>query len=123
MKTYIANIKGKKYLFAYDRIFIAHGKSEQKTRSFGPMDKVENILAKKREFASFLQKEESRLRAKYWKAKIQNSSFIKYVSIERIEEMRAELYRAKREMGDFAVDAMERAFMIDFIVPPQNPRR
>lgn len=115
MKTYIANIKGKKYLFAYDSIFIAQGKSEQKTRSFGHVDKITNLTGKKREFASFLRQEESRLRVKYWKDKIQHPAFVQYASIEKIEERRAELFRAKKDMGEFAVEAMERAFLIDFI--------
>jgi len=115
MKTYIANIKGKKYLFAYDSIFIAQGKSEQKTRSFGHVDKITNLAVKKREFASYLKQEEARLRIKYWKDRIQTPAFVKYVSLERIEEMRAELFRAKRDMGAFAVEAMERAFLVDFI--------
>lgn len=115
MKTYVANIKGKKYLYAYDSIFIAQGKSEQKTKSFGPVDKVTNLAAKKRDFELYLKKEESRLRTKYWKSKIQCPAFLKYASIEKIEKMRTELFRAKKDMGEFAVDAMERAFLVDFI--------
>lgn len=115
MKTYVANIKGNKYLFAYDSIFVAQGKSQQKTRSFGHVDKITNLAGRKREFASYLKQEEARLRVKFWKEKIQHPAFMKYTSLENIEEMRAELFWAKKDMGEFAVEAMERAFLIDFI--------
>ena len=115
MKTYVSNIKGKKYLIAYDSIFITRGKSIQKTKSFGLAEKVESLSKKKKGFESYLKKEEVKLRAEYWQNKIQHPAFMKYDSIEKIEKVRAELFREKKDMGEFAVDAMEKAFLIDFI--------
>lgn len=115
MKTYINNIKGKDYLYAYDRIFIAKGKTIQKAKSLGRVDSLADIPVKKRAFATFLMNEERKLRVLHWSKLIDSSDFSKYVSIEKIEGVRTKLYRAKTDMGNIATSAMETAFLVDFI--------
>ncbi|PIZ73502.1 hypothetical protein COY07_02015 [Candidatus Peregrinibacteria bacterium CG_4_10_14_0_2_um_filter_43_11] len=114
MKTYINNINGKDYLYAYDNIFIAKGKTIQKNKSLGRVDSLADISARKRDFSIYLMKEEEKLRTEYW-SKHTNDDFSKYVSIKKIENARTELYRAKEEMGSMATAAMETAFLVDFI--------
>jgi Fic family protein len=114
MKTYINNIKGKDYLYAYDNIFIAKGKTIQKTKSLGRVDSLADISVKKRAFSLYLMSEEKKLRTAYWKQNV-SRNFPKYVSIEKIESARTELYRAKEDMGSMATAAMETAFLVDFI--------
>jgi len=115
MKTYTNNIKGKDYLYAYDKIFIAKGKSIQKNKSLGPIDAISEIEIKKQQFLSFLIEEEKKLRTNYWEKRIKNKDFSKYISIGKLENVRTELYRAKENMGAMANSAMETAFLVDFI--------
>lgn len=46
---------------------------------------------------------------------MQSADFSKYASLEKIEKLRTELFRAKKDMGELVVDAMESAFLTDFI--------
>jgi len=115
MKFYKNRINGKEYLYAADSIFIAKGKTIKKTKSFGPADSVKNIAFKKQDFDIFLLKEEIAERVRFWRAKVKNTNFTKRVSIEKLEELRARLYRAKKSMGDLGNMAMEVAFSVDFI--------
>ena len=115
MKTYINNINGKDYLYAYDNIFIAKGKSIQKNKSLGRIDSLADISNKKRAFSLYLMKEEEKLRTEYWEKNLNNDDFSKYVPIQKIEKVRTELYRAKEDMGSMATAAMETAFLVDFI--------
>jgi len=115
MKTYINHIKGKDYLYAYDTLYVAKGKSVQKSKSLGRVDSLADISVKKQAFSAFLLEEEKKLRSEYWKRNVIHDDFLKYVSIERIEGVRTELYRAKEEMGSIGIMAMETAFMVDFI--------
>ncbi len=115
MKTYINNIKGKDYLYAYDNIYIAKGKSIQKNKSLGPVDSLADISVKKRTFSVYLLNEEKKLRTAYWKKHVNHDDFVKYVSINKIEGVRTDLYRAKEEMGSIGTMAMETAFLVDFI--------
>lgn len=114
MKTYINNIKGKDYLYAYDNIFIAKGKTIQKNKSLGRVDSLADISVKKRDFSLYLMNEEKKLRTTYWKKNV-GTDFSKYASIEKIERVRTELYRAKEDMGSMGTMAMETAFLVDFI--------
>jgi len=84
-------------------------------KSLGPIEVLTNLSEKKREFARFLMKEEARMRTEHWKGQVKNPTFIKYISIERIEELRTRLFRAKKEMGEFANGVMEMGFKVDFI--------
>ena len=104
MKTYTTHIKGKDYLYAYDNIYIAKGKSIQKNKSLGRVDSLADISVKKRAFSEYLLHEEKRLRTAYWKENINHADFIKYVSIGKIESVRTELYRAKEDMGSIGTD-------------------
>lgn len=115
MKTYINNINGKDYLYAYDAIYIAKGKSIQKNKSLGRVDSLADISLKKHTFSVYLLNEEKKLRAVYWKKNIKNDEFSRYVSVDKIESVRTDLYRAKEEMGSIGTMAMETAFMVDFI--------
>ncbi len=115
MKTYKNHINGKDYLYAYDTIFIAKGKKIQKTKSLGPMNAPGNLSVKEQKFMKYLIEEEAKLRTDYWGRKISNQKFSKYLSIEKIEKVRAQLYRSKEEMGWMGTAAMETAFQVDFI--------
>jgi Fic family protein len=115
MKIYTNNIKGKDYLYAYDTIYIAKGKSIRKYKSLGPVDSLSDLTSKKHNFSVFLLNEERRLRTSYWKKNINHPEFLKYVSIDKIEAARTELYRSKEEMGTIGTMAMETAFLVDFI--------
>lgn len=115
IKTYTNRINGKDYLYAYDNIFIAKGKTKQKNKSLGPVDSLADIEIKKRKFYKFLKDEEKKHRIKYWEKKAKNESFHKYIKVEKIEDVRTELYREKEKMGSMANSAMETAFLVDFI--------
>lgn len=115
MKTYINNINGKDYLYAYDKVFVAKGRTIQKTKSLGRVDSLVDLPIRKRDFANFLMHEEKRLRVEYWQKRIKDERFSKYVPITKIEGVRSRLYRAKEDMGTIATAAMETAFLVDFI--------
>ncbi len=115
MKTYISHINGKDYLYATDSIYVAKGKTIQKNKSLGPAENVKDIARKKKDFFEYVLKEEARLRFAHWGRHIHDPKFVKYVRIEKIEELRARLYRSKQGMGDIATGAMETAFQVDFI--------
>jgi Fic family protein len=115
MKIYINNINGRDYLYAYDTIFLAKGKNIRKNKSLGRVDSLSDISSKKHAFSLYLLKEEKKLRAAYWKRNISHKDFVKYVSVDKIESVRTELYRAKEEMGSIGNIAMETAFLVDFI--------
>lgn len=115
MKTYINNIKGTDYLYAYDSIYIAKGKTIQKNKSLGRVDTLVDVTRKKQDFLKFLIDQEIKLRSSYWEKHITNPKFKKFISIEKIESFRTQLYRAKQDMGPVATSAMETAFLVDFI--------
>lgn len=115
MKTYKNSINGKDYLYAYDKIFIAKGKSIAKRKSLGRVDSLTDIPLKKQIFLAFLMAEETKKRVEYWGKKINDKKFLKYVSMEKIEKARTALYRAKENMGPMGTSAMETAFLVDFI--------
>ncbi len=115
VKTYINHIKGHDYLYAYDSLFIARGKTVNKTKSLGRIDSSKDVSKKKEDFRKYLLQEEKKLRTNYWKKHIKDPTFLKYVSIEKLESLRAQLYRNKADMGSIANSAMETAFLVDFV--------
>lgn len=115
LKYYKTLINGKQYLYVYDTVFIDRGKQLKKNKSLGPADSPIHRARKLREFSETLVKEESKERVKYWQERISNPSFTKYVTLKKIEDLRAKLYRAKKEMGDVANQAMDTAFLVDFV--------
>lgn len=115
MKIYKINIKGKEYLYASERIFIAKGKTVQKNKSLGAVQSISNIALKKLDFQKYIIKEEINLRTNYWGKHTKDAKFLKYVSVKKLEELRTRLIRAKQNMGNIASSAMEIAFMTDFI--------
>lgn len=115
MKIYKKRVNGKEYLYAKDSIFVAKKKTINKTKSFGPVDSFKNLALKKQDFYNYLLREEIAERVKYWKAKLKNAKFTKRIDIEKLEELRAKLYRSKKSMGDLGNTAMEIAFLVDFI--------
>lgn len=115
MKTYITRIKGKEYLYAHENIFIAKGKTIPKRKSLGNIQTLADISKKKTEFFELVIKEEARLRVQYWEQKLQHGKFQKYISLEKIEALRARLYRGKGSLGENGQYAMETAFLVDFI--------
>jgi prophage maintenance system killer protein len=115
MKTYLNRINGKDYLYAYDTIVIAKGKTVQKRKSLGPVEPRANTAKRMRGFLESVIKEEAELRSDYWGKRIQSKKFAKYVPIEKIEGLRSTFGRAKENMGAGGSTAMEIAFMADFI--------
>lgn len=115
MKTYINHIKGYDYLYAYDSLFIAKGKTVGKTKSLGRIDSLKDVSKEKEDFQRYLVEEEKRLRTNYWKKQIKDATFLKYVLIEKLEGLRAQLYRNKANMGSIPNSAMETAFLVDFV--------
>ena len=115
MKTYISNINGHKYLYAYDSIFITKGKSVQKNKLLGRVDDLGSVVAREKAFVEFLKEQEALERARYWTSQITNADFLKYVSVGKIEQLRTSLLRSKKEIGSIGIDLMEQNFIVDFI--------
>jgi Fic family protein len=115
MKTYVSNINGYKYLYAYDSIFITKGKSVQKKKLLGRVDDLASVAERKKSFIEDLKEQEILERTKYWISAISSKDFLKYVSVQKIEELRTSLFRSKKEIGTIGEDLMERNFSIDFI--------
>lgn len=115
MKPYKTVINGRTYLYAYDYIFIDRGRRIRKNKSLGPAESPIDQARKLREFAETLEREESKERVLYWTKRITQPRFTNYVSLAKIEKARAKLYRAKKEMGEIAKQAMDTAFLVDFI--------
>ncbi|MEI8229636.1 MAG: Fic family protein [Candidatus Peregrinibacteria bacterium] len=114
-RTYISNINGHKYLYAYDSIFVTKGKSVQKKKLLGRPDDLALVSIRKKEFAEYLKNQEAVERSKYWGGKETHQEFFKYVSIRSIEELRTSLLRSKQEIGTIGLDLMEQNFRVDFI--------
>lgn len=115
MRTYVSNINGHKYLYAYDSIFVARGKSVQKKKLLGRVDDLASVSTRKKEFAQTLQEQEIIERTKYWNSKISNQDFLRYISVHKLEELRTMLIRSKMEIGKFGSELMEQNFSVDFI--------
>lgn len=115
MKFYRNRINGKEYLYAYDTLYVAKGKTIQKAKSMGLIDSISDLSRKKKDFFDELIAEETKKRAEYWKLRTRNPNFGKYVSVDAIEHLRTKLFRLKQQMGDIANSAMEMAFTVDFI--------
>ena len=115
MKTTVKHVNGKNYLYAYDSIYVAYAKTIQKQKSLGNTESISDLSDKQREFLEYLKREEKRERIKYWKPRITNERFLRYVSIEDLESLRANLFREKQYMGHVGAGAMNTAFMVDFI--------
>lgn len=54
-------------------------------------------------------------RLEYWKNKVEDDQFLKNITLEKLEKLRSDLYRAKKDMGPVAADFMEMGFLVDFI--------
>lgn len=107
-------VNGKPYIYALDSIYINRGNTMPKNKSLGPSATTTNLAIKKQEFQKYLIKEEARLRIEFWKPKT-GKEFLAYVDIAKIEQLRANLFQLKRNIGDLGSAAMETAFLIDFI--------
>ncbi len=115
MKISQKTISGKKYLYIVDSIYIARGKSRAVNKSLGSAQSaLVSLELKKQEFLNFLIRDEGSSRYAYWRSRA-TDSFLKFVSIEKIERLRAELFRRKQNMGGMGVAAMDTAFLVDFI--------
>ncbi len=107
-------VNGKSYIYALDSIYINRGETIQKNKSLGPSATTTNLAIKKQDFQKYLIQEETRLRIEYWKPKA-GKEFLAYVDITKIEQLRANLFQRKRNIGELGAAAMETAFLIDFI--------
>lgn len=115
VKTYVSDINGHRYLYAYDSIYVAEGKSVQKKKLLGRVDDLASVSARKKEFAESLLEQEIAERTAYWNRNISNKDFLKYVSVQKIEQLRTMLFRSKMEIGKIGSDLMEQNFSVDFI--------
>jgi Fic family protein len=117
MERYLATIKGKQYWYARDRIYINKGQVHPTTACLGRKDTSTNqsILTREERFRTSLVEKEAELRTKYWQIKVDNQVIYTPELIKRIELSRTTLYRAKNTLGDYGNDALEHAFLIDFI--------
>lgn len=107
-------VNGKSYIYALDSIYINRGTSIQKNKSLGPAETTSNIASKKKQFQDYLIHEEARVRIKYWQHRA-SQDFLAYGTLQKIEQLRASLYRLKRNIGELGSAAMETAFLVDFI--------
>ena len=115
MKTSVNRIKGHDYLYAYDSIFVAEKKSIRKTKLLGRVDNLAEATTRKAEFLRDLKEQEIQERTKFWQAKLKHPKFSKYLSVQKMEQVRTNLYRSKKEVGMFGSDLMEQNFSVDFI--------
>ena len=115
IKTRTVRVNGREYLYGRDSIYIAYGKTEQIEKSFGPAKDGLDLSAKKIEFGGYLKALEVQKRVAYWRSKIVDPKFPDHISIEKLERLRSDLYRAKKDMGTLASDLMETGFLVDFI--------
>ena len=115
MKTRILRVKGYDYIYARDSIYIAHGKTKQIEKSFGPLKSGIDLSLKKIKFNDFLKNQEIKKRLAYWSKQIVDPKFLENIPIEKLETLRSDLYRAKNNMGPMALSLMETGFLVDFI--------
>ncbi len=114
MKKRVICVNGHNYVYGRDTIFVALGKSEKIEKSLGPANSP-NLLAKETIFNDLLKKEEIKKRLAYWRNKIKDNNFLHHITLESLETLRSDLYRAKKNMGPVGVDFMETGFLVDFI--------
>lgn len=115
MKIRVVHVKGHDYLYARDSIYIAHGRTEQIEKSLGPAKAGLNLSLKEIAFNDFLKKQEVNKRVAYWSKLIVDPKFPRNIPIEKLEILRSDLYRARKDMGSVALNLMEIAFLVDFI--------
>lgn len=115
MKTRVLHVNGHQYIYAYDSIYIAQGKSEQIQKSLGSAKGIMDLSSKEIEFNDFVKKQEVKKRVGYWNQKIIEPKFMEHISMEKLENLRSDLYRAKKSMGPMAAQLMETGFLVDFI--------
>jgi len=108
-------VKGKSYLYALDSIYINRGKTIPQNKSLGPAATTTNFAEKKRQFLNYLIQEEGKQRINYWNSKASSEFLGAYVEIDKVEQLRAELFQMKKNMGELGAAAMETAFLVDFI--------
>lgn len=116
MKKRVIRVKGHDYIYGRDTIFIAHGETEMIEKSLGRKDSgTVTLLEKEKDFYDFLKKYEVKKRLSYWSKRIRDDKFLENITLDRLEILRSDLYRAKKDMGQVAVDLMEVGFLVDFI--------
>lgn len=115
MKTRIVRVKGHDYVYARGSISIAVGKSEQIEKSLGAAKAGIDFSSKEIAFNEFVKQQEIKKRVAYWSNRIVDNKFTENISIEKLEYLRSDLYRAKKDMGRLAVGLMETGFLVDFI--------
>lgn len=115
MKTRILHVNGHDYIYAYDSIYIAHGKTEQVQKSLGPASAGLDLSSKESAFMELVKEQEIKKRLSWWQKKISEHTFLEHISLEKLERLRSDLYRAKKNMGAMATELMETGFLVDFI--------
>lgn len=115
VKLAVKKIDGKKYLYIRDSIYLNRSEILQKYKSLGRASRSLNIIKDMAVFENAIKKEEVEKRTNYWKGKIKERKVYNYISIERMEDLRTNLYRGKQKLDFFANHLMEMAFTTDFI--------
>lgn len=112
----IKNIKGLKYHYISDFIYIAKGKSKLKNKSLGRIDNpLEEKWIQIESFQREIIRKEVEERNKYWTSKIQNKKGFLYGTLDKLERLRSSLERGKKDLKEFGKLGMEAAFKTDFI--------
>ncbi len=117
MKLQKSTINGKQYWYVFDGVYINRGYTKQTSASLGPVEKTttESLNLKMIKFRDKMAKIEAEERTKYWVRQITDPQAFTNKIVEEMEQLRAQLYRAKKDLGSTAHSAMELAFLIDFI--------
>jgi len=115
LKFSVKNIGGKEYLYARESIYITKGVTLPKNKSLGRVDSRTGKFKKELAFKEEVKREEISARTKYWADKVKTKKSFTNKVIQKIENLRGNLYRQKQELGSLGKRAMETAFMIDFI--------
>ncbi len=111
----INKIKGRKYQYVGDNLYIAKGRTRVKVKSLGRVEgPLDQRIKRVENFVDELIEAETKERLKYWSPKIENPKGFVF-DLEKLEKLRSRLYRGKERLSDLGKGMMEAAFKTDFI--------
>ncbi len=116
MKRYKSTINRHQYWYVVEAIYINKGNSYKKSRCLGRDGSPDEVLAlKEAQFRQDLIELETKKRTEYWKGKVSHPNIYGENEITKLEQLRAALYRAKKDAGQSVNSLLELAFLVDFI--------
>jgi len=115
MNTYKAKIGNKEYWYASTSVYIDKKKRITKKKSLGSTDVPGPNLTRLQEVVKYIIDFETKERTMYWLKKITDEKMVKYVGVEKLEQLRTSFFRKKEGLGVFGESLLESAFMVDFI--------